>query len=206
LKTLHKISFWLWAALKPLGSWGVFAIAGIDSAGVPLPGASDAIVASYVYNDPRKAWLYVLMAALGSALGCCVIYAVGYAGGEMLLQDRMPAGRFNRIRASFERHRFLALAFPAMLPPPFPFKLFVLAAAAFEVTLPHFLLAIILGRLARYGALALLTIQFGPQVVMLTGTLLRRHLAVTLATLAAVVIAVVLWRRRGRAPLSQAIQ
>ena len=93
----------------------------------------DAVVAGYVYKQPSKFFLYVILAAAGSAVGSIVLYLIGYTGGEVLLRKRLSAERFGRIHASFEKHEFWALMFPAMLPPPTPFKLFVLAAAAFEM-------------------------------------------------------------------------
>src|SRR5512146_2928323 len=206
LKTFHKITVWLWAVLKPLGAWGVFAIAGMDGAGVPLPGAVDAVVASYVYNNPHLAPLYVLMAALGSATGCCVMYLIGYLGGEALLEKRMSRAKFLKIQSQFERNKFLTLVLPAMMPPPFPFKIFVLSSAVFEMKLPHFLAAIITGRIVRYGALALLTVKFGPHIAGMMGTVLHEHLALTVAVAAAVVIIVLVVRRLRRAPLQAAEQ
>jgi membrane protein YqaA with SNARE-associated domain len=163
----------VWAMLKPLGSWGVFAIAGIDSAffGLPL----DPVVASYVYSDRPRFLLYAVMAAAGSAVGCIILYLIGYKGGEVLLEKRISRTKFDKIRNSFERHEFWALMFPSMIPPPFPFKLFVLAASVFEMNFWHFLLAIFVGRLVRFLILSLLVLKFGPQVVALTSAAVARH-------------------------------
>ncbi len=190
-----KLSALIWAALQPLGSWGVFAIAAVDGAGIPLPGAVDVVVASYVYAHPMRAWLYVPMAAVGSALGCLVLYAIGYAGGEALLRRRMPEWKFEKMRRSFDEHAIAALMVPAMLPPPFPFKIMVLSAAVFEMPVVHFLLAICVGRLIRFAALSVLTIRFGPQIVTLAGTLFRRHLALSAAIIGALVLIFFLVRR-----------
>jgi membrane protein YqaA with SNARE-associated domain len=168
----HYVGF-LWALLKPLGSWAVFAIAGIDSAffGVPL----DPVVATYVYQNRSHALLYPFMAAAGSAVGCVILYWIGYRGGEVLLLKRMSRLKFDRIRASFDRHEFWALMVPSMLPPPFPFKAVVLAASAFEMNFWHFLLAIFLGRLLRFVLLALLVLEFGPQVLAFAAAILAGH-------------------------------
>ncbi len=192
---LARYTAFLWAVLKPLGSWGVFAFAGVDAAllGMPL----DPIVAGYVFSDQRHFWLYVVMAAAGSAVGSIIIYLIGRAGGEVLLHRRMSKEKYERIRRSFDRHEFLALMLPAMLPPPFPFKLVVLSAAAFEMNFVHFLLAIFAGRLVRFGILAILTIRFGPQVVTLLGVLFRDYLWLVLALVAAAALAWYL-RRRSR--------
>ena len=111
---LARYTGFVWALLKPLGSWAVFAIAAIDSAffGLPL----DPVVAGYVYR-PRF-FLYAVMASAGSAVGCIIFYLIGYKGGEVLLEKRMSGTKFNRIRRSFDRHEFWALMFPAMIPPP----------------------------------------------------------------------------------------
>ena len=122
---LKRYTDFLWSILGPLGPWGVFVIAACDGAAIGLP--MDPIVATYVYQDKNRFLIYVLLASAGSALGCSVLYLVGYLGGEKLLRKKIPAERFQKIHASFERHEFWAVMFPAMLPPPTPFKLFVIA-------------------------------------------------------------------------------
>ncbi|HWH56820.1 MAG TPA: VTT domain-containing protein [Terriglobales bacterium] len=163
----------LWALLKPLGSWAVFAIAGIDSAffGIPL----DAVVATYVYQNRSYFLLYPLMAAAGSAVGCIILYGIGYSGGETLLLKRMSRAKFERIRDSFDRHEFWTLMLPSMMPPPFPFKVFVLAASVFEMKFWHFLLAIFVGRLIRFLLLASLVLKFGPQILTWVSEVLAKH-------------------------------
>ena len=172
-KLLAKWAAFLWAVLQPLGSWGVFAIAAIDSAffGMPL----DAVVGGYVYAKPHLFWLYAIMAAAGSAVGSLIIYFIGYEMGELVLEKRMGKEKFARVRARFERHEFLALAVPAIMPPPFPFKLFALSAAVFEMHWAHFLLAIFTGRVARFLALSALVIYFGPQAVTMIGHVVQQH-------------------------------
>lgn len=155
----------------------------------------DAIVAGYVYQAPGRFFMYVLMASAGSALGSIVIYVIGYKGGEELLRKRIPAHRFEKIHSAFDKHPFWALMFPAMLPPPTPFKLFVLAAAVSEMGFGRFLLAIFAGRMVRFLILALLTLKFGPQVVHLFGAVLQEHYYVVLVVAAAALIAWLLRRR-----------
>lgn len=178
----------------------MFAIAVIDGSllGMPL----DPVVAGYVYQNPHKFLLYVVMASAGSAVGSIVLYVIGYKGGEVLLQKRMSQQKFESMRRSFDRHEFWALMFPALLPPPFPFKLFVLAAAAFEMNFAHFELAIFAGRFVRFLVLALLTIKFGPQMVSITGHLVHQHLAALLLAVVVAVAGYVLLRRRRKVKLS----
>jgi membrane protein YqaA with SNARE-associated domain len=166
--------------------------------GLPM----DAVVAGYVYHQPRSMLVYVTLASAGSALGSSVLYLLGYLGGEKVLRKRITEEHFSKIHASFERHEFWALMFPAMLPPPTPFKLFILAAAIFEMRFWHFLLAIFAGRFIRFLILSVLTIKFGPQFVQVTGDLLRHHLGWVLGVVAsglAVWLGILRYRRNGRA-------
>ena len=191
LKTLkHILSRYiafLWALLKPLGAWGVLAVAALDGAFIGLP--MDAVVASYVYQGRARFFLYVLAASAGSVLGSCVIYVIGYKGGEELLRKRIPAQRFERIHSAFDRHPFWSLMLPAMLPPPTPFKLFALAAAVSEMGFVRFVLAIFSGRMVRFLVLSLLTLKFGPDVVRLIGVLFHEHLLLVMLIAAAAVVA-----------------
>ncbi len=183
---LAKWTAFLWALLKPLGAWGVFAIGGIDAALIGMP--VDAIVAGYVYAQPHRFWVYVFMASAGSALGSLVIYGIGYGMGELVLEKRMGREKFLRMRDRFERHEFLTLMLPAILPPPFPFKLFALSAAVFEMHFTRFMLAIFAGRVVRFLTLSVLVIKFGPQAVALAGNLIREHLVWLLVALALAII------------------
>ncbi len=196
---MARYTAWILRVLAPLGIWGVFAIAFADSALLGMP--VDAIVAFYVYQDHRRLLFYVVMASAGSALGSIPLYVIGYEGGEKVLRKRISEERFLRIHRSFERHEFWALMFPGMLPPPMPFKIFVLAAAVFEMKFRDFMAAIFAGRFVRFLALALLTLWLGPQIVGLMGTLFRRHI---FGVLGVVVVGVAVWLvlrgRRRREP------
>jgi len=199
LKTLAHIlaryTAWIWGLLKLLGIWGVFVIAFADSALLGMP--VDAIVAAYVYQDRKRLLFYIVMASLGSALGSIPLYIIGYLGGEKVLRKRISEERFQKIHRSFEQHEFWALMFPAMLPPPTPFKIFVLGAAVFEMSFSHFLAAIFLGRFVRFLLLSVLVLWFGPQIVGLVGGVFRRHLYWVLGAIAigALSFWLLRWRR-----------
>jgi len=189
-KFLARYSTWLKKVLLPLGPLGVLIIASLDAVGVGLP--LDPVVGTFVYLNRHQCWLYILVASAGSALGSMVLYGIGYKGGEALLEKRMSAAKFAKIKKSFEEHEFLALMFPAMLPPPTPYKLIVLSAAAFEMDWHRFLLAIFLGRVARFTILSILVLEFGPEVVSIISTLAKQHLAATLVGLGVLVLLIVL--------------
>ena len=186
-----------------LGIWGPFVIAFADSALLGMP--VDFVVARYVYEDHARFLIYVAMASLGSALGSIPLYIVGYQGGEKVLRKRISEERFLKIHRSFEQHEFWALMFPGMLPPPMPFKIFVLGAAVFEMRFRDFLVAIFLGRFVRFLVLSALVIWFGPQIVGPFGSVVARHWAWVAAGVAAAVLAWLVIRRR-RAPGAQSGQ
>jgi len=193
---VHAYGDWIKHVLLPLGPWGMLAFAAVDGSflGMPL----DPIFVGYVYHDRSRFLMYVLLGSAGSALGSIVLYVIGYAGGEVLLRKRLSPERFEEIHESFDRHEFWALMFPAMLPPPAPFKIFVLAAAAFEMNFAHFLLAIFAGRFVRFLIEALLTLWFGPQIVTLAGNLFAHHFVAILVGVGALVVAWLIWRRAKR--------
>jgi membrane protein YqaA with SNARE-associated domain len=199
LKTIKHIltryTAFLWAILKPLGVWGVFVVAAVDGAFLGLP--MDVVVAGYVYQNRARLLLYVLMASAGSAFGSIVIYLIGYKGGEELLRKRISPQRFEKFHQAFDQHPFLSLMFPAMLPPPTPFKLFVLAAAVSEMNFGHFLMAIFAGRCIRFLALSFLTVRFGPGFAAVSARIFREHLHWVLAA-AAISLGLWFWLRRVR--------
>ena len=190
---LAKYTAWILHLLTPLGIWGVFAIAFADSALLGMP--VDAIVAFYVYQDHKRLLFYVVMASLGSALGSIPLYVIGYLGGEKVLRKRITEERFLQIHRSFEEHEFWALMFPGMLPPPMPFKIFVLGAAVFEMRFRDFLAAIFAGRFVRFLTLSLLTLWFGPKIVEVIGEVVRQHFSWVLGTIAGGVLVWLLMRR-----------
>jgi membrane protein YqaA with SNARE-associated domain len=198
-----KYKILLLGVLKPLGFWGVGAIAVLDSSSIPVP--MDLIVAGYVWNDPRHFYLYVLMAAVGSAIGGLLPYFIGRAGGEIFLMKRIDRERYEKMRDRFERQEFLALLIPSMLPPPTPWKVFVFAAGVFEMRIRDFLLAVFAGRIIRFTVLSLLTIRYGPEIVHEVGEMMHRHLFGTLIGLALllIVLALVMLRKsmgKGKRP------
>ena len=174
----------------------MLAFAAVDGSFMGLP--LDPIFVGYVYHDRSRFLLYVLLGSVGSALGSIVLYVIGYTGGEVLLRKRLSAERFEKIHESFDHHEFWALMFPAMLPPPAPFKIFVLAAAAFEMNFAHFLLAIFAGRFVRFLIEALLTLWFGPEIVTLTGNLFAHHFVWVLVGVGVLAAVWLIWRRAKR--------
>src|SRR6202041_1426937 len=155
LHFLAKYEIWLLALLKPLGFWGAGALAFIDAAAFPVP--MDLILATYVWADKAHFYLYVIVAAAGSAVGGLVFFLVGRAGGELFLMKRINRVRFEQLRDRFEKQEFLSMMIPSILPPPTPWKLFVIAAGVFEMKTGPFMLSVFAGRFIRSMITARLT-------------------------------------------------
>lgn len=191
----QKYQAFLMSVLIPLGPWGVFVIALADAAAFGIP--MDPVVATFVYKDPSRALLYALMGATGSALGSLVPYIIGYKGGEAFVVKRVGEAKFRRVHATSEKYGDLALIIPGMMPPGFPFKLFVFSAGVLEMNWLHFLLAVFTGRVLRFAILSALTIEFGPQIVQVTESLVKQHRsAVLIGVLVLVAIGVALYVAR----------
>jgi membrane protein YqaA with SNARE-associated domain len=193
-RLLAKWKLVLLPAVLKMGVWGVGAVAVLDSSSIPVP--MDAILALYIWNDRRHFWLYCLLAAVGSAIGGLLPYALGRAGGELFLLKRVNREKFEKIRARFERQEFLAVMIPSMLPPPAPWKVFIFASGVFEMRVAPFMAAVVCGRMLRWLILSILVIKLGPGAV----ELVARHALVTVLLVLALAIAgfAVWWMRKRR--------
>jgi membrane protein YqaA with SNARE-associated domain len=158
---VNSLSNWLYGVAQTLGGPGIFAAAFLDSSFISLPNINDLLV--MLLASRYKTWMpyYAAMATIGSVAGCYVIYALAAKGGEAFLQKRMKQAHLSRVLGFYQRHGLLALMIPALLPPPAPFKLFVLAAGVANVRPLSFVVAIAIARGIRYLALGWLAIYYG---------------------------------------------
>ena len=181
---------WISEIAQTLGGPGLFVIALLDSSFVSLPQINDVLVVLMVTK--YKEWMpyYAAMATLGSVAGCYIIYRLAEKGGEVFLGRRLQGASLQRILGLYRRHGLLALMVPALLPPPAPFKLFVLAAGLANVRPLPFVTAIAVARGARYLALGFLAIHFGDAALHLMQT---RGAEVAMWLAAAIVLAAVAW-------------
>lgn len=148
--------------LQSLGGFGIFLAAFLDSSVLSLPVINDFLVISYSIRAPARMPYYVLMATLGSLAGSLFLYYLAKKGGEVMFRKTVGP-RAERIRAWVNRNDFLSIAIPSILPPPMPFKAFVLAAGVFQMRIPTFVLALVLGRGFRYFAEGILAVRYGDQ-------------------------------------------
>ena len=181
-----------------LGGPGLFIVAFLDSSFISLPQINDLLVVLMVAQN--KAWMpyYAAMAALGSVTGSYVLYRLAARGGETFLKKRLRQGHMDRALALYSKHGLLALIVPGLLPPPAPFKLFVLAAGVANVPPSRFILGVAIARGVRYFALGLLTVYYGDVALELMQTRGREVAIWLVAFILTGVVAVWLLRRRGR--------
>lgn len=144
-----------------LGPFGLFAVALLDSALVPLPSV-DALLILLTIANPRLMIVYALLATAGSAIGCVILYYVSRRAGSRALQKFSPAKQ-KRVKALIDRYDVLSVLVASLTPPPFPFKLFVITAGVFRFSVTRFAMAIIAGRMFRFLLEGYFAIRFGAQ-------------------------------------------
>ncbi|HEY3026125.1 MAG TPA: VTT domain-containing protein [Pyrinomonadaceae bacterium] len=140
-------------------------IGALDSSLLSLPEINDYLVVVRCYKHPRAVFIFPLFAALGSVLGCWLLYTIIRRGGQAILRRRFRAEHIKRVERAYARFGILALAVPALLPPPMPFKIFVATAGAMEFPRRRFLLTVLIARSLRYYVEGILAVFYGERVL-----------------------------------------
>lgn len=169
--------------LKAWGAPGLFGVSLIDSAGIPLPGGVDLVMIWLSAKKPALMPVYALAATTGSAIGCTILYLLARRAGVAALKRVTPTKR-DRVENLLGRYDLLAVMVTSVMPPPFPFKPFVLGAGVFKLKTWRFITAIFIGRGARFLIEGWLAIEFGENA----GEIISQHgwkLLVTVAVIAA---------------------
>jgi membrane protein YqaA with SNARE-associated domain len=143
-----------------LGAPGLFLISFLDSSILTFPVINDLLLISLSMQKPARMPLYAAMAMTGSLLGCVLLYFLAKKGGEAVFHKRAGV-RGAAIHRWVVKNGFGGMLAAALLPPPTPFKFFVLAAGVFEVPLTSFASAIALARAIRYFGIGYLAIRYG---------------------------------------------
>lgn len=193
---------WLHAFALGLGGPGLLIVAALDSSFVSLPQINDLLVVVMVTNHKSAMPYYAAMTTLGSVLGCLTIYYLAEKGGEAFLRKRVHAARVDRALALYRRHGVLALMVPALLPPPAPFKLFVLMAGVAGVRPWKFIVSVAAARGARYFALGFLAVRYGDAALELMRTRGRYVALVLVGVILLGALAFWILRRRRRLAVS----
>ena len=137
----------------------------LDSSLLSLPEINDYLVVARCFSDPKSVFYFPLFAAAGSVLGCLLLYSIMRRGGQAVMRRRFSAENIARVERAYARYGFLALAIPALLPPPMPFKIFVATAGALEYPRWRFVLTIMIARSVRYFVEGALAVFYGERVL-----------------------------------------
>jgi membrane protein YqaA with SNARE-associated domain len=194
-----RVTAWVQGLALTLGAPGLYLVSFLDSSFLSLPEISDILVVLMVTQNHDRMILYVVAATLGSLTGCLIMYFVGRKGGEALLRKRFASSSVDRALAAFGRYGVLVVLIPAILPPPAPFKIFVLLSGVAGISLGKFVTAIAIGRGARYLTLGILAIRYGETAMAYMEEHGLAVAAVAVGLLLAGLTGYLLWSRRQRA-------
>jgi membrane protein YqaA with SNARE-associated domain len=174
-------------------------IGALDSSLLSLPEINDYLVVGRCFRQPSAVYYFPLFAALGSVVGCNLLYSIVRRGGQAVLRKRFPLASIKRVEHAYERFGFFAIAIPAVLPPPLPFKIFVATAGALEYPRWKFLLTVMIARSLRYYIEGILAVFYGRRVLLF----LRDNgivIVSIVATLALIALGIYIFIKRRRGP------
>ena len=145
----------------------MIAIGALDSSLLSLPEINDYLVVGRCIKYPSAVFYFPLFAAIGSVLGCLLLYSIMRRGGQAVLRRRFKRENIDRVERAYARYVFLAIAIPAILPPPMPFKIFVATAGTLEYPRWKFLITVMIARSVRYYVEGILAVFYGRRVLLI---------------------------------------
>jgi membrane protein YqaA with SNARE-associated domain len=170
---VHPVAAWqeFSHALVAYGPLGLFVLAILDSAGIPIVGGVDVLLVAVASSTPSNAYPAAFCALLGSLCGSLVLFFLARKGGEVFLAKQISSGLGKRLHSWFQRYGLITVFVPALSPVPLPMKIPVFCAGALQVRTEYFLLVVFIARVIRYFGLAFLAREYGQQ----TFTYLTKH-------------------------------
>jgi len=192
---MRRFVHWVRELALALGAPGLFLVAFLDSSILSLPEIADLLVVWMVTRHKSRFVLYALSATAGSIAGCLVLYYIGKKGGDAFVRTRFGNTKVERSLASFRRHGIMAVLIPSLLPPPAPFKIFVLLAGLADISVTNFTIAIAIGRGARYFIEALLALRYGDRAMAFIDRNVALASVLAVAVLLVGAIAYILWSK-----------
>ena len=180
-----------------LAAPAMIVIGALDSSLLSLPEINDYLVVGRCYKYPSAAFYFPLFAAIGSVIGCNILYSIVRRGGQAVLRRRFPVASIKKVERAYERFGFLAIGIPAILPPPLPFKIFVATAGAMEYPRWKFLVTVMIARSLRYYVEGILAVYYGRRVLlfMKDNGLVIISIVATLLLIVVVIYLAINWRK-----------
>lgn len=195
---MRRFADWIQAFALALGAPGLFIVAFLDSSFLSLPEINDLLLVWMVTRHESRMVLYAASATLGSIAGCLVLYYIGRTGGDAVVRKKFSSKRVDRALALVRRYGVVSVLIPSLLPPPAPFKIFVLLAGVAGVKVSRFTTAIAIGRGLRYFGEGWLAVRYGDQAIVYMEEN-GRSVALALAGLLLVAVAgYLVWRKARR--------
>lgn len=148
-----------------LGGPGLFLVALLDSSFLPLPGITDVLLVVTVTRHPAAMLWYVAVTVAGSVAGCLALHYLGRKGGEALVRKKFTGEKIERAMAALQRNGVMAVLVPCLLPPPAPFKIFMLLAGVVGISAGRLATALAIGRGVRYLVLGTLAVAYGERTM-----------------------------------------
>lgn len=196
---MRRFAAWIQAFALSLGAPGLFIVAFLDSSFLSLPEINDLLLIWMVTQHKARMPLYAAASTLGSIAGCLVLYYIGRKGGDALVRRRFSPARVDRALGVVQRNGVMAVLIPSLLPPPAPFKIFVLLAGVAHIGVSRFAMAIGIGRGIRYFGEGLLAVRYGDQAITYFENNIRTVSLVLVGLLASGLVAYLRWGK-ARAP------
>src|SRR5580658_11159852 len=170
-----------WVRLRRLGGPGLVLLGIADNSVIPLTGSMD-VLTIWLAARHHEPWpYYALMATIGAVVGGYITYALARKGGKETMERKLTQKRTQQVIRAFERWGFAAVAIPALLPPPFPFLPFLLAAGAMQYSKKKFVAALTLGRGIRYSIVAALGFRYGNHILRFFSRYYKPAVAILIA-------------------------
>ena len=162
---LRRLYDWVlhWAN-TPYGTWALFVLAFCESSFFPIP--PDVLLIALAVAVPRKSLKYALVCSVGSLLGGCFGYFIGWqfmdAVGDPIIQFYGFQAKYEYIRELYSRYDAWAVGIAGFTP--IPYKVFTITAGAFRINFVVFLVASAVSRSARFFIVGGLIYLFGPKI------------------------------------------
>ncbi|MBZ5660332.1 MAG: VTT domain-containing protein [Acidobacteriia bacterium] len=155
---------WLQAIVAAAGGPGLFLIAFLDSSVLTFPVINDLLLIDLSIRNPLRMPYYAAMATIGSVSGCLLLYYLARKGGEAMFHKH-AGPRARHIHAWINKNGFVSILVTALLPPPNPFKVFVIAAGALEMPVRSFVIGLVVARGFRFFGEGYLAVRYGDQAI-----------------------------------------
>jgi membrane protein YqaA with SNARE-associated domain len=151
--------------LIPYGIWGLLILSFLDSTFVPMPQVNDLLVITLSISRPHWMIFYAFAAVAGSLLGTSVLYYLGRKGGQAFIQKKFSKARVERVQHVLEKYDMVAVMVAGVIPPPFPYKVFIFVAGALQFLFCRFVFAVLLSRSARFYFEGIMAGLYGDYVI-----------------------------------------